>query len=303
MAIKTADVAEASQRLDQFRIDLATRTSGVITTERQLRNVLGLPPADGRRIVPVTAPVDAKLEPDWDACLAAMLEKQPDVVRAKETAKSKGVDLDAIARSFLPDLVAKGPFAPALGNPALLGSAALQQTTREATYALNRFFQELEADYKQYEAAKRLRSAAAERLAAQRAYFDDGRITIDRYLDAVSQFAQASAREAQFKAVYNIAIVALEEAKGTLLEYEKIAVVASPKGGGSASVAPVASSTSMIPPPVHDAGTPASAVTPKPAPPAGASGARTIAFQATIRLGPVPVAIQGSFTIGDAAGP
>ena len=56
-----ADVAEAQQRLEQFNLDLVTKTSDVITTERQLRNILGLPPADNRRIVPVTAPTEARL--------------------------------------------------------------------------------------------------------------------------------------------------------------------------------------------------------------------------------------------------
>ena len=76
-----ADVAEAQQRLEQFRLDLVTRTSDVITTERQLRNILGLPPADNRRIVPVTAPTEARLEPDWDASLAQMVTFQPDIVQ------------------------------------------------------------------------------------------------------------------------------------------------------------------------------------------------------------------------------
>ena len=31
--------------------------------------------SDDRRIVPVTAPTEAKLEPDWDTCLATMREK------------------------------------------------------------------------------------------------------------------------------------------------------------------------------------------------------------------------------------
>ena len=62
-----ADVAEARQRLEQFHLDVVTRTSDVITAERQLRHILGLPPADNRRIVPVSAPVETKLEPDWDA--------------------------------------------------------------------------------------------------------------------------------------------------------------------------------------------------------------------------------------------
>ena len=43
-----ADVAEAAQRLEQFELDLVTRKSDVITSERQLRNILGLPPADNR---------------------------------------------------------------------------------------------------------------------------------------------------------------------------------------------------------------------------------------------------------------
>src|SRR3954465_10954170 len=75
-----ADVAESQQRLEQFRLDLVTKTSDVITTERQLRNILGLPPADSRRIVPVTAPSEARLEPDWEASLAQMLAFQPDIV-------------------------------------------------------------------------------------------------------------------------------------------------------------------------------------------------------------------------------
>ena len=54
-------------------------------------------------------------------------------------------------------------------------------------------------------------------------FYEEGRITIDRYLDAVSQYASAVAQEAQFKTTYNISIVALEEAKGTLLAYDNIA--------------------------------------------------------------------------------
>ena len=76
-----ADVAEAQQRLEQFNLDLVTRTSDVITTERQLRNILGLPPADNRRIIPVTPPTEARLEPDWESSLAQMVTFQPDIVQ------------------------------------------------------------------------------------------------------------------------------------------------------------------------------------------------------------------------------
>ena len=106
--------------------------------------------------------------------------------------------------------------------------AYLQQIVHQTTHSLARFFLEVDANYKQFKTASRLRAAAAQRLEAQRAFYEEGRITIDRYLDAVSQYANAVAQEAQFKTTYNISIVALEEAKGTLLAYDNIAVAEGP---------------------------------------------------------------------------
>jgi outer membrane protein TolC len=74
-----SDVAEAQQRLEQFNLDVVTRTSDVFTTERRLRDLLGLPPADNRRILPTTPPIEVRLEPDWEKCLAVMLDQQPDI--------------------------------------------------------------------------------------------------------------------------------------------------------------------------------------------------------------------------------
>ncbi|MGO9470777.1 MAG: hypothetical protein ACLQIB_43865 [Isosphaeraceae bacterium] len=87
-----ANVAEGARRLEQLKLELVTRTSDVITTERLLRTILGLPPTDGRRIVPITAPTEARLEPDWDESLAVMLAKQPDVVRARAIMKQAEAD-------------------------------------------------------------------------------------------------------------------------------------------------------------------------------------------------------------------
>src|SRR5262249_49318515 len=78
-----AEVAEAAQCLGQFTLDWVTRTSDVITTERQLRDLLGLPPADHRLIVPVTAPAEAYTELDWETCFREMSEQQPDLVQKK----------------------------------------------------------------------------------------------------------------------------------------------------------------------------------------------------------------------------
>ena len=99
-----ADVAEAAQRLEQFNLDLVTRTSDVITTERQLRNILGLPPADNRRIIPVTPPTEARLEPDWDASLAQMLNFQPDIVQQQLLVRVAELQFLIARNQLLPQL-------------------------------------------------------------------------------------------------------------------------------------------------------------------------------------------------------
>ena len=274
-----------------------TRTSDVITTERQLRNILGLPPADNRRIIPVTPPTEARLEPDWDASLAQMLNFQPDIVQQQILVRVAELQLLIARNQLLPQLNLQRPLsverpgpaarqrrgghdgsrpqglepghrqhadaAPAF-NPSpgmysnfvtwqvgftfqtplgmrsplantrqaqyilLRARAYLQQVVHQTTHSLARFFLEIDANYKQFKTASRLRAAAAQRLDAQRAYYEEGRITIDRFLDAVSQYATAVATEAQYKTTYNISIVALEEAKGTLLAYDNIAVAEGP---------------------------------------------------------------------------
>jgi outer membrane protein TolC len=291
-----ADVAEAKQRLEQFNLDLVTRTSDVITTERQLRNILGLPPADNRRIIPVTPPTEARLEPDWDSSLAQMLNFQPDIVQqqilvrvaelqlliarnqllpqlnlsalyqlnglGQQLDSAEAVMTGATLKSLNPVIATQQRLAGLQQNPGnynnfvtwqvgftfqmplgmrgplantrqaqyilLRARAYLQQVVHQTTHSLARFFLEIDANYKQFKTASRLRAAAAQRLDAQRAYYEEGRITIDRFLDAVSQYATAVATEAQYKTTYNISIVALEEAKGTLLAYDNIAVAEGP---------------------------------------------------------------------------
>ena len=104
-----ADVAEAAQRLEQFQLDLVTRTSDVITTERQLRNLLGLPPADNRRIIPVTPPIEARLEPDWDSSLAEMLNFQPDIAQQQTLVRLAELQLLIARNQLLPPLSLNDP--------------------------------------------------------------------------------------------------------------------------------------------------------------------------------------------------
>ena len=184
--------------------------------------------------------------------------------------------------------------------------------THQATHSLARFFLELDADYKQFQTAKRITEAAAQTLKAQRAAYELGQITVDRCCDAIAKYAQAVAFEAQYKTTYNNAIIALEEAKGTLLEYDKIKVVEHPgtnvpeppKPDGAvkaSSVLPLAMARHESSPVAYTA--PTKAGEPKPAPPRPAAVGRTISFQVTINAGSRPVEIKGSFSIGPAGSP
>ena len=293
-----ADVAEAAQRLEQFNLDLVTRTSDVITTERQLRNLLGLPPCDNRKIIPVTPATDLRVEFDWDSCLHEMMDNQPDIAQQKLLVRVAELQLMVARHGLLPplsldalyqlyalgtqpdspfatktgytlaalqDLATKTCKAASQGNIAakdddfvawqsgytfqtrlmmrggpipntrqaqyilLRSRSYLDQVVRQTTHSLARFFLEIDANDKQYRTAVRLRNAAAQRLDAQRAYYEEGRITIDRFLDSVSQYATAVATEAQYKTTYNISLAALAEAKGTLLADRNIVISEGPR--------------------------------------------------------------------------
>lgn len=293
----TADVAEAEQRLEQFNLDLITRTRDLATTERQLRNLLDLPPADDRRIIPVTPPSDAQFKLDWEVSRAAMLENQPEILQAKarlKQAEADGVGTDA-------------------GRLSLTASraASLQKVLKQSTHSLARFAAEIDANFKQLRIAAELQTKASTRLQAQRAYYEEGRITIDRFLDAVSQYANSVASEAQFKTTYNISIAAFEEAKGTLLDHEGITIVGGPQASVSDATASTPPTVSVAP----AAPTPSHASATAPPPPAVAAGepgpstdplkidlaeGKTVTFDVTVGNGPAPIRIRGSFTVAPA---
>lgn len=211
-----ADVAEAAQRLEQFNLDLLTRTSDVFTTEREMRKTLGLPLADYRRIIPSTPMLEAQFEPDWETSLAEMKDQQPDIAEIKlAIANRSAAALPGTSDSLLEGL-----------------NQDLKRVIKEKTYSLAQFTMAIDANYKQFTMASRLRAAAAQRLDAQRAYYEEGRITIDRFLDAVSQYATAVATEAQYKATYNVAISTFEMAKGTLLASDNIVIAEVPRRAG-----------------------------------------------------------------------
>ncbi len=95
---------EDEERVERFRLGLVTATSDVIVTERQLRNLLGLPPTDNRRIIPVTEPSVAPLRPDWTIAVAEMVRAQPDVVQSRAMVRLAELQLLVARNQLLPVL-------------------------------------------------------------------------------------------------------------------------------------------------------------------------------------------------------
>lgn len=77
------DKAQTEAALEEFCAGQITAEASVLEREAALRNILGLSPADGTWIVPVTPPADERLDFDWDEILNLAAERRPDLIELK----------------------------------------------------------------------------------------------------------------------------------------------------------------------------------------------------------------------------
>jgi outer membrane protein TolC len=99
-----ATVAQALTSYNQFRANLVAAEANVLTREGALRNLLYLPPSDGRRIVPVSSPTFQRVKPDWDALVRLAEQRRPDVVELKLVGEADRVRLIQARDQTLPKL-------------------------------------------------------------------------------------------------------------------------------------------------------------------------------------------------------
>lgn len=78
-----ADVAQARLALANFRASLVSAEANLLQREAALRNVMGLPPTDQRKLVPTTPPTLARLEFQWDELIRLAGERRPDLIELK----------------------------------------------------------------------------------------------------------------------------------------------------------------------------------------------------------------------------
>lgn len=78
-----ADVSQTRTAYATFRANLISAEANLINQEAALRNILGIPPEDGRRLVPTTPPTGEHIDFTWRPLLALAQEQRPDVIELK----------------------------------------------------------------------------------------------------------------------------------------------------------------------------------------------------------------------------
>src|SRR5205085_5686319 len=77
------NLAQAKVTLSQFKAALIAARANVLDREAALRNVIGLPPSDGKQIIPVSAPANRRYRPEWEALLRFAEQRRPDIIELK----------------------------------------------------------------------------------------------------------------------------------------------------------------------------------------------------------------------------
>jgi outer membrane protein TolC len=89
---------------EQFRGDRLAAVGQVLERERQLRALLGLPPEDGTRLLPIDAPTLTPYQPDWQTAANEALALRPELVMAREDVKLRQFNVLREKNNLLPDL-------------------------------------------------------------------------------------------------------------------------------------------------------------------------------------------------------
>ncbi len=83
---------------------------GVMTAERRLRLIMGLPINDGKLFRPADEPIEAKVVFDWDSSLVEALQRRPELRRQKWIIKRREKELIASKNFLLPQLDLAGRY-------------------------------------------------------------------------------------------------------------------------------------------------------------------------------------------------
>ncbi len=103
-AIDGGQFALVRAQYEQFRGSRLSAMGSVLSFERALRTLLGLPVEDGRRLVPADAPSMTPYQPNWEAALRDCMTLRPELVLARQELQAKELNLRGVKNALLPDL-------------------------------------------------------------------------------------------------------------------------------------------------------------------------------------------------------
>ncbi len=103
-------VAQARSALANFRAALVTAEANALQREAALRNILGLPPADGTQLVPTTPLSTRRVPIPWEPLLELAAERRPDIVELKLILEADQQRLLQARNQALPRLDAVGVY-------------------------------------------------------------------------------------------------------------------------------------------------------------------------------------------------
>jgi outer membrane protein TolC len=108
--ISGQEFAQIAQQFHAFRaqriqaLGNGTGRPGVLEAERRLRYLVGLPPEDGCRLIPVDAPTLAPFVPDWCTSLTTAIRRRPELIQIRMDIQANQLAVLREKDFLLPDL-------------------------------------------------------------------------------------------------------------------------------------------------------------------------------------------------------
>lgn len=75
--------AQTQLAYENFRASLVTAEANILQREAALRNVMGIPPYEEERMIPVSSLIDEKVDVNWDGILNLAETQRPDIIELK----------------------------------------------------------------------------------------------------------------------------------------------------------------------------------------------------------------------------
>ena len=96
--------AQAKVTYLQFKANLVAADAAVLSSEGTLRNLLGLPPDDGKRIVPTSMPTSQRFKSNWEKLVQLAERRRPDIIELKLIIEAERQRLIQAENQALPQL-------------------------------------------------------------------------------------------------------------------------------------------------------------------------------------------------------